>query len=457
MEYEEFLRSKHVFVEESGFEVDTEKINGVCFPWQKDIIKWAVKLGRACIFSYTGTGKTIMQLEWARIISEMSGENVIIVSPLAVACQTQYEAKHKLGLDINNLRENDIAGNIDIINYEQLEKINVSRYGAVVLDESSILKNYSGKTRNEIISMFSRFKYKLACTATPAPNDYMELGNHCEFMGVMSRNEMLSMYFIHDGGETAKWRLKRHAEDKFWKFVASWAAIFTKPSDLGYSDDGFILPPLVYNPIIVKSEYIPEGHLFSVDAKTLNERRGARRESTEGRAKIASEIVNKSNDIFLVWCDLNYESDILQKLIFGSVEVKGSDSMEHKEKSMIDFSQGKIKCLVTKPSIAGFGMNFQVCHNEIFVGLSDSFEQYFQAVRRCWRFGQKKQVNVWIVYSESEGAVIENIKRKERDAESMITGMVDHTRKYIIENIKTRHNYRIKNDHNKPMEVPSWM
>jgi hypothetical protein len=304
-----------------------------------------------------------------------------------------------------------------------------------VLDESSILKSFDSNTRNLIIENYKHTPYKLACTATPAPNDFMELGNHAEFLNVMTRTEMLSMFFVHDGGDTAKWRLKGHAVDRFWEWCASWASILSKPSDLGYSDNGFILPELRTHELVVPS-VAGEGMLFAVYAQTLEERRDGRKSSFQNRVNKAAEIVNSSDGKFLVWCDLNIESEALRKAIPGCVEVKGSDTPEHKEKSMLDFAAGKIKCMVSKPSICGFGMNFQVCHKMVFVGLSDSFEQYFQAVRRCWRFGQKHPVDVYVITSEAECAVVDNIKRKERESAIMITSMVEHTRSFVMDNMK---------------------
>jgi len=321
----------------------------------------------------------------------------------------------------------DAEGNIYFYDIKATRHPSFSVNGLVV-HNSSILKSFTGSTRNLIIESFAKTPFKLACTATPAPNDYMELGNHSEFLGVMPRSEMLSMFFVHDGGETSKWRLKGHAEKDYWKWLASWAVMMQKPSDLRYEDDGFILPSLNYH------EHIVEGNngkfsLFDVDAKTLLERRQARRESLNGRVKLCAELVNQSNDIWLIWCNLNAEGNLLKKLIKDSVQVEGADSLEFKENNMLAFSDNKIKCLITKPSIAGHGMNWQNAHNMAFVGLSDSWEEYYQAVRREWRFGQKSPVNVHVIISKREGAVLKNIKRKEQDAEQMLQNMVIHMHK----------------------------
>lgn len=460
MNYQDFLESKRKTTIETGFNIDKSELNPVLFEFQKDIVRWAVNRGKAAIFAMTGLGKTLMQVEFARVVTEREKCKALIVAPLAVSKQTKKIAHDKMGIDILELRDADYReeiSSISIINYEQLHNIDPSVFDCIVLDESSILKNYSGKIRNEIIEMFRHCRYKLPCTATPAPNDFMELGNHSEFLDQMTRNEMLSMFFIHDSGETQTWRLKGHAEDVFWQWVASWAAIVTKPSDLGYKDEKFKLPPLNIIPHVVKSSHNINGHLFPVEANTLSERRDARKISTDERVKLCASIVNKSDETFLVWCDLNYESEMLKHAIKKSVEVKGSDSIEHKEKSMLDFADGKLKCLISKPSICGHGMNFQVSHNMAFVGLSDSFEQYFQAVRREWRFGQKKPVNVHVITSDLEGEVVRNIKRKEENAQKMIDGMVEHTKKYVIENIKHNRERTGFNFQKKKMIVPKFL
>lgn len=457
MDYKNFISGKFVKHQNTGFEVAKEQLNPILFDYQKDLARWAVRRGKAALFTGTGTGKTFMQAEWAKHITAETKKPALILSPLAVSRQTIREGQ-KLGIDITLCEsQGDIAPGINITNYEKLERFDCSAFGGVVLDESSILKSFTSATRNALIAGFKDTPFKLACTATPAPNDFMELGNHSEFLDVMTRPEMLAMFFYHDGGNTAKWRLKGHAEDKFWEYVASWAAILTKPSDLGYSDAGFELPPLNYNEISVKSNAAPEGALFVFEAQDLQERRANRKASIGDRVSVCADIVNKSGDIHLVWCDLNEESDRLKRSINDCVEVKGSDSPAHKEKAMLDFAEGKIKCLISKPSICGFGLNFQVCHNMAFVGLSDSFEQYYQAVRRCYRFGQKKPVNVNIITSELEGAVVENIKRKERDSQKMLDAMIKHTQKFVLENISGAATYDRDYQPEKPIQIPQWV
>lgn len=460
MEYAEFLQQKHIIAIDSGFE--PSNINNMLFGFQKDIDRWACRKGKAAIFADCGLGKTPMQLEWARQVYEAEKGNILILAPLAVSKQTKREGE-KFGIEANICREQaDAKPGINITNYEMLEHFDPDKFVGIVLDESSILKSFTGKIRTQIIEAFASVPYKLSCTATPAPNDYMELGNQSEFLGVMSRTEMLSTFFVHDGGDTAKWRLKGHAEDKFWEWIASWAVVIGKPSDLGYEDGDFILPELNMFEHVVGVDEITEmadGQLSLIPniAQTLNERRAARRNSIEGRVKRAAELVNNSNEQWLVWCDLNAESEMLTKAINEAVEVKGSDKNEHKENAMIEFAEGQIKALVTKPSIAGWGMNWQNCHNMIFVGLSDSYEMLYQAIRRCWRFGQEHPVNVHIVIGEQEGAVKANIERKERDYQKMFAEMVKHTQDILSKEI--RGTIRISEEYkaDKKMAIPQWL
>lgn len=433
MEYARFIESKAKMAGCVGLKEPFD-IADECFDFQHDIIRWALKRGRAAIFADCGLGKTLMQLVWAKNIPG----RVLILAPLAVASQTIREGA-KFGISATYCRDQQSAdesgSQIIITNYEMLEKFDPTKYTGVVLDESSILKSYTGKFRNLIIDSFQETPYRLACTATPAPNDFMELGNHAEFLGAMSRVEMLSMFFVHDGGETQKWRLKGHAEEPFWKWLCSWSVMIRKPSDIGYDDGGFILPEMVIHQHQIKSEAIPEGFLFAVEAQTLQERQQARRASTDERVKECAGLIT-DNDPWLIWCNMNDESAKLTKSIQDAVEVKGSDKQDVKEQRLIGFSDGDIRVMVTKPSIAGFGMNWQHCSNMAFVGLSDSYEQFYQAVRRCWRFGQKKTVNVHVITADTEGAVVRNIQRKEADAERMASEMVKHMAVINAENIK---------------------
>lgn len=423
MNYEEFIANKSIAVMSTGIKVDKSELNPMLFEFQKDIVRWALGKGKAAIFADCGDGKTAMQLEWAEQIRTRTGGKVIVIAPLAVSQQTEREGQ-KFGIKVN-ICENmqDVTADaVNITNYEKLQKFNADEFIAVVLDESSIIKSYSGKIRNQIMEMFFKTPYKLACTATPAPNDYMELGNHSEFLGVMTRAEMLAMYFVHDGGETSKWRLKGHAKELFWRWLASWCVVLDDPKKLGYEIDGYDLPKLNIHTVVVDSSVAINETL------SLNERRQARRDSLDLRCQKAAELVNGSDDNWLVWCDLNDEANLANKLIVDSVNVQGSDSDTYKAKNMLDFASGDLKCLITKPKIAGYGMNWQKCHKMIFLGLSDSFEAFYQAVRRCWRFGQTNDVDVYVIISYCEGAVLDNVQRKQDEAEKMKQNLIELTK-----------------------------
>ena len=420
--YQSFLSAKLLVHPPTGL-TEIPALNSMLFDFQRDIVAWALRKGRAALFCDCGMGKTPMQLEWAKHVPG----KVLILAPLAVSQQTVREGK-KFGIEVRYVRQmtSDCA-KIHITNYEMLEHFEPSQYGAVVLDESSILKSYDGTFRTQIIEAFRATPFRLACTATPAPNDYMELGNHAEFLGALTRTEMLSTFFVHDGGDTSQWRVKRHAQKDFWRWVCSWAVMMRKPSDLGYQDGDFILPELRIHDIVLDVAKATGGRLFAMPAITLGERRSARSATVGERAQEAARIVaTKPNEPWLIWCNLNLESEAAVKLIPTGFEVRGSDPREEKEKRLLEFSSGLVRVLVTKPTIAGFGMNWQHCPNVIFLGLSDSYEQFYQAIRRCWRFGQKKPVDCYIVTSSQEGAVTENIKRKEKDAAKMAEEMVSN-------------------------------
>jgi superfamily II DNA or RNA helicase len=421
-DYDEFLRSKLRFDGASGL-TEVPPLSPLLFDFQRDIVRWALRRGRAAIFADCGMGKTPMQLEWARHVPD----EILILAPLAVAAQTVREAQ-KFGVEgVTYARgPREITSRITITNYEMLDRFEPERFRGIVLDESSILKAYDGATRTAIIEAFRETPFRLACTATAAPNDFMELGNHSEFLGTMTRAEMLATFFVHDGGETQTWRLKGHAQADFWRWVCSWAVTIRKPSDLGYDDGDFILPSLQYHEHVVRAERPATGMLFAMPASTLQERLSARRETIAQRVKACAELVNASRDPWVVWCNLNAESEALNSAIPEAVEVTGSDSLERKEMLLGDFASGMARVLVTKTSIAGFGLNWQHCPNVAFVGLSDSWESYYQAIRRCWRFGQKRPVHVHVISSDIEGAVLANIKRKEEDAAVMVAEMLEH-------------------------------
>lgn len=600
-DYEKFIAAKALVDAPAGLH-DVPALSPMLFEYQRDIVRWALIRGRACIWADCGLGKTPMQLEWSRHVPG----RVLVFAPLAVSQQTIREGE-KFGIEVAYARSQQDADimpqKIIITNYEMIENFDASKWGGIVLDESSIIKSHDGATRDIILSKFCGVPFRLACTATPAPNDYMEIGNHAEFVGSMTREEMLAMFFVHDGGETQKWRLKGHAKRDFWKWLCSWAVMIRKPSDLGYSDDGFSLPPIVYHEHVIHADKPADGNLIALPAATLQERIAARRATIDLRVQKCAELVNKGLQInsecinfqeckqntskntiartetsgllsqknirqtvrkgesntcesimpsisqlginerqnsaqkflqdeeknteqtssterqsrkvlasgqettqkrhllrtsdasdclstnstrcfpskdqgaqyaeesipthpiddctlttatrrdlcadycaqtaipdsensettpnyfgrqWIIWCNLNGEGDALEQCIDGAVQVSGNDDAAFKEWAAIQFSLGKIRVLISKPKIFGFGLNFQNCANMAFVGLSDSWESYYQAVRRCWRFGQKNTVNVHVITADIEGAVVSNIKRKERDAENMAKEMVEH-------------------------------
>ena len=425
MDYRDFIAAKAMADVPSGI-TDPPPVNSMLFPFQRDIVRWALRRGRAAIFADCGMGKTPMQLEWAMHVTAHTGGRVLIFAPLAVAQQTIREGR-KFGIHVEYCRDGDALpdSRVVVANYEMMHHFKPADFAGVVLDESSILKSHAGQYRTDLIESFGRVPFRLACTATPAPNDYMELGNHAEFLGAMTRAEMLAMFFVHDGGETAKWRLKGHAESEYWKWLCSWAVMIRKPSDLGYDDGDFILPEMTMHEHIVEGKVL-DGDLIPMHAATLQERQGARRSTIAARCERVAAMVNGSDRPWLVWCDLNAESQMLAKLIPGAIEVTGSDPSHIKESRLAAFTDGSARVLVSKPSICGWGMNWQHCADMAFTGLSDSYEQFYQAVRRCWRFGQTRHVNAHIVTADTEGAVVANIKAKERDAMDMAKAMVEH-------------------------------
>lgn len=407
----------------SGFNVKDSLLGNDLFDFQVAITKWALMRGRAAIFADTGLGKTPMQLIWAKNVHKKTGRPVLIFAPLAVSKQTQSEG-NKFNVNVNICEsQNNIKNGINITNYEKLHKFKPDELYGIVIDESSILKGFDGKFRKTITDFAQAIPYRLACTATPAPNDLMEIINHAEFLGIMKQKEITGLFFIQDGNVSHKWRLKNHAKNDFYRWLASWAIALQKPSDLGFNDNGFILPKLYVNQIIVKTNSNSvkgQLSLMPIEVSSLSERQVARKQTIEKRVKETVRLVSSLNEQWLIWCGLNAESKLLAEMIPDSVEVKGSDKSKHKEDSMINFQRNKIRILITKPSIAGFGMNWQNCHNIVFVGLSDSFEMLYQATRRCWRFGQKKEVNSYIITSDVEGSVIKNIERKEKQVKEMM-------------------------------------
>jgi DNA modification methylase len=423
-DYNEFLESKRIVIEPSGFSVDLDDLNPMLFDWQKAIVRWALARGKSALFEDCGLGKTPQQLEWAKWVVTYTGNPVLILAPLAVANQTQREGD-KFGIPVTVCETQDDVDRrgVNITNYEKLHHFKPAGWGGIVLDESSILKGYDGKTRKALNKFARKIPYRLCCTATPAPNDLIELANHAEFLDIMNEKEIKALFFTQDGNTTHNWRLKGHAKGDFWKWMAEWSVAIRYPSDLGYDDDGFILPELRMHEVTVDGATM-DGWLVPVVARTLSERRQARRESLEDRVKVAADLVNNSTEPWLIWCDLNKESDALRRAIPDAIEVAGRHSNEHKRDAMLGFSDGRYRVIVTKPTIAGHGMNWQHCNNMAFVGLSDSYEQQYQAIRRCWRFMQTKPVDVHVITATTEGAVVVNIKRKEQQAAMMFEEIV---------------------------------
>ena len=428
------------------------------FPHQDALTQWALRRGRAAIFADTGLGKSRMELAWADVVARESGLPVLVLAPLAVARQTVAEGT-SIGVPAglcrqqSDVREHRIA----ITNYDRLHRFDPGAFGGVVLDESSIIKHHDTRSFAALTSAFRDTPYRLAATATPAPNDWTELGTHAEFLGICSRAEMLAEYFVHDGGNTSEWRLKGHAREHFWRWVASWSATVRSPSDLGFDDSAYRLPPMHVHEHLVDVEPQALGALFAVEASTLSERRAARRRSLAARVDACTKIVNADRQPWVVWCDLNDESAALAESIDDAIEIRGADAIDEKERRLDDFAGGRARVLVSKPSICGWGLNWQHAARMAFVGVTDSYEAYYQAIRRCWRFGQRRDVHVHVFASTAEGAVVTNLRRKEADAAEMAAALSAQTRDILRETVVG--SIRDTNPYagERPVTVPDWM
>lgn len=456
--YAEFVRSKLATVMPTGLRGMQDLGGYDLMPHQSDLVAWALRRGRAAVFADTGLGKTRMQLTWADRVHKETGCDVLILAPLAVAAQTVAEGR-VIGVDVSLCREaSDVRSGINITNYDRLHKFDTSRFDAVVLDESSCIKHHDTKTLERLLAAFKDTRFRLCATATPAPNDWTELGTHAEFLGVCTRTEMLAEYFVHDGGETQVWRLKGHAREQFWKWVSGWGAMVRKPSDLGHDDAAYNLPPLTVSEHTVTSGPQDTGLLFAVEAQTLSERRNARKASLDARVAECAAMVNaETSEPWVVWCDLNAEADALREAIPDAVEIRGPDDADLKESRLADFAAGRIRVLISKPSICGWGLNWQHCARVAFVGVTDSFEAYYQAVRRCWRFGQKREVQVHIFASELEGAVVANLRRKEADAQAMAESLSAETRDAVRSEVFGQRRQSNPYMPNKPIAAPAWL
>ncbi len=452
MEYGSFLEKKGQLCGNFGFK--PLFMPDYLFDFQKFLTEWSLLKGRSAVFADCGLGKTIMELVFAQNVVQKTNKNVLILAPLAVTYQTQAEGK-RFGIDSHVSKEKVYP--ITITNYEKLKHFSPSDFVGVVCDESSILKNYSGAFKTEITQFMRKIPYRLLGTATAAPNDYIELGTSSEALGEMGFMDMLNKFFKNDlnnsglrrhYGEAPKWRFKGHAQKMFWRWVCSWAKACRKPSDLGYSDDKFNLPKLTENKVIIEAKTLPDGMFLPLPAKNLDEQRKERRRTLEERCEAVADIVNKKDDFSLVWCQLNDEGNYLEKIIKDSVQVSGKDSENRKEEKLLSFARENTKCLITKPKIGGMGLNFQHC-NHVTYFPSHSYEQYYQAIRRCWRFGQKREVSVDVVMTEGDDLVMRNMQRKSKQAQVMFENLVSEMNNQLkIMNIDKNTN---------KMEIPTWL
>jgi len=454
MNYAEFLDRKSHEGAMHGFE--PVFLPAELFDFQAELVSWAVRKGRAAIFADCGLGKTAMQLTWAQNVAMHTGKPVLILTPLAVAAQTVREGQ-KFGIDCVRSSDGSVGGQIALTNYERLEHFDPSQFGGVVCDESSILKSFDGARRNEITNFMRKVPYRLLCTATAAPNDYIELGTSSEALGYLGHMDMLTKFFKNDNnnlasrrmyGEAPKWRFKGHSQVPFWRWVTSWARACRYPSDLGFDDGRFILPELRETQHLVEDIRPPNGMLFTLPAADLRSQREERKRTVEERCRRVADLVNATGEPALVWCHLNQEGDLLEKLIPDSVQVSGSDKDESKEDKFLSFADGKSRVLITKPKIGAWGLNFQHCNHVTFFP-SHSFEQYYQAIRRCWRFGQKRPVQVDIVLTEGDRRVMDNLSRKAESASKMFSSLVDEMNNSVSLNRATGFNNK--------EEFPSWL
>lgn len=453
-DYESFLERKTQVGCNSGF--DPIFMPDMLFDFQKALVEWSVRKGRAAVFSDCGTGKTFVQLTWAENVARKTGGRVLILTPLAVAFQTVKEGE-KIGVEVIHRREGLQAGDrIVVTNYERLHYFSPDDFQAVVCDESSILKNFDGVTRKQITDFMRKRPYRLLCTATAAPNDYIELGTSSEVLGELGATDMISRFFKKiDQTTTARqehmvgiYRLRSHAQRDFWRWVCSWSRAIRKPSDMGFDDAGFVLPPLILNSHTVQAKKPRDGYLFDIPAIGLDEQRKDLRNTIGERCEMAAQLVNAHDKAAVVWCNLNEEGNRLAKLINGAVEVSGSDSEEHKEETFKGFINGDVRVLVSKASIAGFGLNLQHCAHQTYFP-SHSYEQFYQSVRRCWRFGQKNAVTVDMITTNGQENVLANLNRKSEQASAMFDQLVAMMWKEL--KIKTVNGYTKKE------EAPKWL
>lgn len=438
-EYIDFLKTKQIDVEESGFGIDNENLNNRLFPFQKYCVQRALKAGRFAMFEDCGLGKTIQQLEWALRVSIQTNMPVLILAPLGVIGQTINEGA-KFGYEVTELGvtvfDQDLKAGIYITNYDNLENIDAYLFGGVVLDESSILKNFTGKTKQALIDAFQDTPYKLCCTATPSPNDTAELCNHAEFLNVMTRGEMLAMYFVHDGGSTSDWRLKGHAKQEFWDFVSTWSVMLSKPGDIGFDDKGYDLPALNVIEEYIQTDKRDNGMLFNDIAVSATAYHKELRSTIKERLNRVAEIVNGSCESFIVWIGQDEEGAYLRGLIAEAIEVKGSDTKAYKKEKLLGFGNGDFRVLITKLKIAQFGLNYQNCHNQVFASLDFSFESTYQGIRRSYRFGQKETVNIYLISTDTMQNVRKSFDEKQKAFFEMQKAMTEAMNRNINNTVK---------------------
>lgn len=454
-DYIAFLQSK----EHHGADHGPSKLlfqNDKLFDFQKYIVEWSVRKGRCAIFADCGLGKTPMQLSWAENIARHTDKPVLILAPLAVSAQTISEAK-KFGIECERSQDGKFTSRIVVTNYERLKYFDHTLFGGVVCDESSILKSFDGSRKAEITEFSKKLPYRLLATATAAPNDYIELGTSSEALGYLGFMDMLNRFFKNEQnnsglrrhyGEAPKWRFKGHAELHFWRWVTSWGVACRKPSDIGFDDERFKLPKLSEVTHIVEPNKVREGFLLDLPATTLPEQREEQRRTMRERCEMAAKLAKETDDFCVVWCHLNEEGDLLEELIPGSIQVSGKDSDERKEERLVSFAMKKVKVLITKPKIGAWGLNFQHC-NRIIYFPSHSYEQYYQAVRRCWRFGQKRQVHVDLIMTPGFKAVMDNLKRKAGQAERMFEN--------LVREMNNSKGIQKENVYTKKEKLPAWL
>lgn len=457
MDYQEFIRSKHKRADNVGISVDESQLNPMAFPFQKAIVKWACEKGRAAIFADCGLGKTLMEFDWLdQLIRAGQVNRALILCPIAVADQVLSESvKFGIQSDVWICQSSaDVCSGINITNYEKLHKFDTSAFDAVVLNEASILKNAQGKVRKSLTDAFRNTRYRLTETATPAPNDHMELGTQCEFLGWMQREVMLANYFIHDGGDTSKWRLRGHANRDFWNWVASWAMAITKPSDIGFDDTGYELPELKIHEHIVECESEAEGHLFHPGGKvSATDVHKEKRRTIQRKSEEVAKIVNGSDEPWVFWVETDYEDSVLRNYIDDVVVIRGSDKA--KAEKLRAFTNGEIKRIITKPKVGGYGMNWQHCRNTVFFA-SYKFEDWYQVIRRFWRFGQTMPVNAHLMMSEDEIGIASVLRRKQNDFERMAAEMAISMREGMLLSLGQRQaiaDYKPS----KSVTIPEWM